>query len=279
MSSLAESTQPAGSARAAHVTGDLPPRFTMAFQPIVDLERCEVLAFEALARGPRGEPAAGVFAHVNPADPYAFDQACRAKAIDLAARLGMTACLSLNFLPNAVYYPRACIRATLEAARRGRFPVEKIIFEVTESEPVADVAHLAAVIREYRRHGFRTAIDDFGAGYSGLGLLADLRPDFVKIDMGLTRGIDGDRVRRVIVDGITATCHALSIGVIAEGVETPAELGALRSLGVRYFQGYLFARPGLEALPDVHWPDAADSLSRAGTALGDTRVGDGTHVA
>jgi EAL domain-containing protein (putative c-di-GMP-specific phosphodiesterase class I) len=249
-------------------------RFAMAFQPIVDLARKEVFAYEALARGINGEPAATVFARVEKADEYAFDHVCRARAIRVAARLGMNTCLSLNFLPNAIYHPKACIRKTLHAARQMQFPVDRIIFEITEIEPVGNVAHLAAIIREYQREGFRTAIDDFGAGYSGLGLLAELRPDFVKIDIGLTHGIGSDHVRRVIVKGIMATCRSLAIEVIAEGVETIGEMNALRDLGVRYFQGFLFARPGLETLPAVQWPEGLEpcepgpaNLSRAITRV------------
>lgn len=98
--------------------------------------------------------------------------------------------LSINFLPNAVYRPEVCIRSTFEAARVHGFPTEKIIFEVTEGEQVQDRAHLVNIFREYRRFGFQTAIDDFGAGYAGLNLLAEYQPDLIKIDMDLVRGID-----------------------------------------------------------------------------------------
>jgi EAL domain-containing protein (putative c-di-GMP-specific phosphodiesterase class I) len=273
MASLRESRRRSESGDPANGERSVDIQFTMAFQPIIDLDRQEVFAFEALARGVDGESAATVFSRVRTAEQYAFDQSCRTKAIRLAGRLGMNACLSLNFLPNAIYHPGACIGATLIAARQARFPVERIIFEITESEPVADVTHLAEVIRDYRRQGFRIAIDDFGAGYSGLSLLADLRPDFVKLDFGLIHAIDTDRVRHVLVDGITATCRALSIGVIAEGVETPDELKVLRSLGVRYVQGYLFARPKLESLPEVQWPEC-----QAGPSSGDTKIGGATQI-
>src|SRR5690606_15259672 len=95
----------------------------------------------------------------------------------------------------------------------------------------------------YKEFGLLTAIDDFGAGYSGLNLLADFQPDIIKLDMLLTRNIDSDRVRRSIVAGILTVCRELDIMVIAEGIETDAEYATLREMGVAYFQGYLFARP------------------------------------
>jgi EAL domain-containing protein (putative c-di-GMP-specific phosphodiesterase class I) len=163
----------------------------------------------------------------------------------------MDTILSINFLPNAVYQPAACLQKTFEAAERSQFPVHHLMFEVTESEPARDVGHLQSIFKEYKRHGMITAIDDFGAGHSGLNLLADFQPDVVKIDMALTRNIHLDGVRRAIARSTIALCQELHISVIAEGIETVAEAVALRSLGVRLFQGFLFARPGLESLPSV----------------------------
>lgn len=224
---------------------------TMAFQPIVDLQGGRIFGYEALVRGIGGEGAGQVLAQVDEGNRYSFDQTCRVTAIELASRLGLEGMLSINFLPNAVYRPEACIRATLEAATAMDFPTSRLMFEVSESEPVRDHRHLKNIFVEYRRRGFTTAIDDFGAGHSGLNLLADFQPDIVKLDMALTRQIDGDRVRRAIVSGIARFCAELGIGVIAEGIETPAECLALQDLGIGLFQGYLFARPGFESLPPV----------------------------
>ena len=228
--------------------------FSMAFQPMVDLAAGRIYAYEALVRGPAGEPAGTVLGQVTPANRYAFDQSCRLKAIELASRLGLQrlgANLSINFIPGAMYRPEHCIRATLAASRRHRFPADRIAFELTENEQITDHAHLGNIFRTYRAHSFRVAVDDFGAGFSGLGLLAQFQPDVVKIDMSLLRGIDADARRRTIVEGITAICRNLSIQVVAEGVETASELSALRALGISLFQGYLFAKPGFEALPQV----------------------------
>lgn len=225
--------------------------FEYAYQPIVDLERGAIYGHEALVRGPHGEGAATVLAQVNNDNRYRFDQACRVKAIKGASVLGMTEHLSINFLPNAIYQPELCIRTTLEAARVHGFPLENIIFEVTEGERVEDGPWFAHILREYKRCGFKTAIDDFGAGYAGLSLLADFQPDLIKLDMGLVRNVDSDRARRTIVRSMVRMCEEMRIQVIAEGVETAAERDALRDVGIHLMQGYFFARPAFKAMASV----------------------------
>lgn len=223
----------------------------MAFQPILDCRSREIYAYEALVRGVDGEGAGEVIARVRPEQMYRFDQTCRVQAINSAARLGMATRLSINFNPNAVYEPATCIRLTLAAAKMAGFDTGKLIFEVTETERVRDGSHLVKIFKDYQQRGFMTAIDDFGAGYAGLNLLAEFQPDLVKVDMALVRDIDQSEARRMIVAGIVAICHGLGCRVLAEGVETHAEYRVLRGLGIELFQGYLFARPQLEALPLV----------------------------
>lgn len=225
---------------------------SMAFQPICDLQNRRVFAYEALVRGPQGEPAGSLLQQVDADNLYAFDQACRVKAVEWGARLNLPGLLSINFMPNAVYQAETCIRATLEAAARFGFPLERIIFEVTEQEQVLDIEHLLQILYAYRKQGFKTAIDDFGSGYAGLNLLADFQPDLLKLDMELIRGIDQDSVRQVLVDGTLQMCRRLGVDVIAEGVETREELAVLKDMGIQLFQGYLLARPGFESLPEVN---------------------------
>ncbi len=225
--------------------------FEYAYQPIVDVASRTIYAHEALVRGPRGESAYSVLSQVNDSNRYHFDQACRVKAIRGAAALGMQELLSINFLPNAVYRPEACIQSTLSAAREYDFPIERIIFEVTESEQVMDRPHLVNIFREYQRFGFHTAIDDFGAGYAGLNLLSAFQPSILKIDMELVRGIDQSAPKRAIVDGIVAISAALNIRVLAEGIETPQERDCLRDAGISLMQGYLFCKPAFQALGTI----------------------------
>lgn len=227
--------------------------FSMAFQPIVDIRSKKIFAYEALVRGLDGSGAAQILGQVTTENRYQFDQACRIKAINLAAKLGIDSHVSINFLPNAVYEPAACIRATLNAAQKNNFPASRLIFEITENERVVDKAHLKRILQDYKRRGFKTAIDDFGSGYSGLNLLAEFQPDLIKLDMDLVRDIDSSKVRRAIIQGILGVCEALSIEVIAEGVETAAEYATLKEMGIYYFQGYLFARPLFEELPSISW--------------------------
>lgn len=227
--------------------------FTMAFQPIVDVESRTIFAHEALVRGTDGSGAASVLEKVTDQNRYQFDQAARVSAIINAARLDLQVPVSINFLPNAVYRPETCIRVTLEAAHEMGFPTSRIIFEVNEAEPVGDRAHLRGIFAEYRRQGFKTAIDDFGAGYAGLSLLADFEPDLIKLDMALIRNVHLDRTRRAIIAGTVQTCRALGITIIAEGVESDEEVTVLRDAGITLFQGFRFARPAFESLAPVTW--------------------------
>lgn len=226
----------------------------MAFQPIVDIDSRTTYAYESLVRPLSGGSAFDVLSQITDENRYAFDQSCRVKAITLAARLEMSSLLSINFLPNAVYQPAACLQKTFEAAERAQFPLHHLIFEVTENEPSRDVGHLQNIFKEYKRHGMITAIDDFGAGHSGLNMLADFQPDVIKIDMALTRAINSDPVRYEITSAIIGLCRKLHISVVAEGVETLEEAVTLKWLGVRLFQGFLFAKPAVEHLPVV--PDS-----------------------
>ncbi len=222
--------------------------FTMAFQPVVDLEAKRIYAYEALVRGANGESAGTVLAQVNDENRYAFDQACRVMAIETAARLGLDRRLNINFMPNAVYHPEACLALTLATARECGFPADRITFEFTENEQILDRAHLKTIVETYRRHGFLTAIDDLGAGYAGLSLLADFQPDILKIDRALIDGIDASAARQIIVRGLLDMAKHLGLSIVVEGVERIEEMAILRQMGVRYFQGFLFARPAIDRL-------------------------------
>jgi EAL domain-containing protein (putative c-di-GMP-specific phosphodiesterase class I) len=231
------------------------PNFTFAFQPIVDTEAREVLSYEALIRGPGNQPAYQILEQVPAERLHLFDEKARMEAISLATRLGIGTDLNLNFLPRSLYSSPTAVLSTLEAANRHHLPITRIVLEVTEGEVIVDMAHFADQINEYRGLGVKLAIDDFGAGYSGLNLLVNFQPDQIKLDMFLVRGIDGHGPRQAIVRAIEQVCSDLGIDVIAEGVETIAEYEWLANHGVRLFQGYLFAKPGFESFPPIHYPE------------------------
>jgi EAL domain-containing protein (putative c-di-GMP-specific phosphodiesterase class I) len=235
----------------------------MAFQPIVDVSQGKVWGYEALVRGIDGQGAGWVLGQIDETNRYKFDQACRVKAIELAGALfpDREIKLSINFMPNAVYEPAACIRATLEAAHRVGFAHRQIMFEFTENERMIDVPHVQRIISEYRKQGFVTALDDFGAGYAGLNLLASFQPDLIKLDMDLVRGIASSPARQTIIACVTAMARELGIAVLAEGIETEVELAALRAAGIQLFQGYLFAKPAVASLPTVRYVDYRPHLA------------------
>lgn len=232
--------------------------FSMAFQPIVDVKADTVVAYEALVRGPNGEPASSVLDRTLHNNRYSIDQRCREKALAVSAALGILdtdADLCINFYPNAVYQPKQCLVRTLNAARSVSFPLTRVIFEITEVEEVRNHDHLRDIMTEYRSHGLRVAIDDFGAGHSGLTLLSAFQPDIIKLDRALVHNLDQKPASRAIVRSIAQVCRDLNIDVIAEGIECEAEMQVLCDLEIFTMQGYWFARPAFEALPP--WPARA----------------------
>ena len=242
--------------------------FTFAFQPIVDVASRRVSSYEALIRGTRNEPAGALLEGLPVERLYVLDQRARVGAVTLAARLGIECSLNLNVVPGSLYSSETSIHSTLVAAERNHLPPDRIVLEITESEAVEDQRHFADLINEYRGIGLKVAIDDFGAGYAGLNLLADFQPDLIKLDMKIVRDIERHGPRQAIVRAIGQACYDLGIDVVAEVVETLEEYAWLEHAGVRLFQGYLFAKPGFECLPAARFPELAFNLSLAGNSAG-----------
>jgi EAL domain-containing protein (putative c-di-GMP-specific phosphodiesterase class I) len=235
---------------------DFPP-FSIAFHPIVDAVARRVASWEALVRGIHGEGAPEVLGGVSPEQLHDFDERIRARAVALAGRLGSDCDLNLNFLPQGLIGSPARLWSTVEAAREAGFSPERIVLEISETEAIDDPIRFVESLNAFRSIGIKVAVDDFGAGYSGLNLLAEFQPDQVKLDMKLVRGINGHGPRQAIVRGICQTCADLAIDVVAEGVETIEEYAWLRGEGLGLFQGYLLARPGFECFPAVTFPGTA----------------------
>jgi blue light- and temperature-responsive anti-repressor len=235
--------------------------YSYAFQPIVDVVDRSVFSYEALVRGADGASAARVFERVLHRDLHEFDQNSRVAAIELASRLRLPCKLNLNFLPRSLYTSQTAVGSALEAAERCGITPDRLVLEVTEGEVIDDHAAFAQALNEFRRSGLLLAIDDFGAGYAGLTMLADFQPDLLKLDMTLVRGIEGRGPRQAIVRAIMQACVDLGIDVIAEGVETVEEYRWFADAGVTLFQGYLFGRPQFEALPMLQIPaERGDSI-------------------
>lgn len=228
--------------------------FSFAFQPIVDTHARMVYSHEALVRGLQNEPAYQIIQRYAGKQLTMFDAVCRAKAIEVAARIGIHTHLNLNFLPSAVMDTDVGLNSTIEAANRHSFPLDRIILEATEVEAIADHARFAQTVNEYRHAGIKLAIDDFGAGYAGLSLLAEFQPDIVKLDMSLVRGIHSHGPRQAIVRAIAQICLDLGIDFVIEGVETIDEFSWFNDLGAHLYQGYLFAKPMFEGMPPIFIP-------------------------
>jgi EAL domain-containing protein (putative c-di-GMP-specific phosphodiesterase class I) len=151
--------------------------------------------------------------------------------------------LFVNFNPSSIYTPLFCLRSTFEAVESAGLNPARVVFEVVESEDVRDTEHLLGILGVYRKAGFAVALDDVGAGYSSLNLLARLRPDYVKLDMGLTRGVDTDPYKAQVVGKLLEMARGLGVLTVVEGVETVGEWEWARAHQADYVQGYLFARP------------------------------------
>jgi EAL domain-containing protein (putative c-di-GMP-specific phosphodiesterase class I) len=224
-------------------------RFTSWFHPIVRAtDTTEVFAHEALLRGVERDGSfiapQPILALAREADllPEVDLAACSA-AIREAARHGPDMSVFINFSPAAVRDPDATLRIVLEEIDRVELPRERVVFEVIEADRFGDSPLLERVLSGYRKAGFRVALDDLGAGWSTLNLVHRLRPDFIKLDRELIRGVHQDPVKALIADKLLEIGRGMGIGTIVEGIEEQDELEWMRSHGADYVQGYLLGKP------------------------------------
>jgi blue light- and temperature-responsive anti-repressor len=228
--------------------------YSFAFQPIVDPIARTIVSYEALVRGADNEPASSVLGGIGHEVRLAFDEQLRRDALSLAARLGIRCSINLNLLPGSMVNAQESLAATIGMASQLGVALDRIIIEITETEAVSDLLGFRDAIDLHRSLGIKSAIDDFGAGYSGLNLLADFQPESIKIDMSLIRGINVHGPRQAIVRGIIRTCSDLGIDIVAEGIESEAEWRWCAAEGIQFFQGFFFAKPGFEFLPLAFYP-------------------------
>ena len=224
-------------------------RFTVHFQPIVEAaDPVRVHAHECLMRGltPEGSivpPGTILDAADEEGMIFHLDRVGRLNAIRHFADQGVGGKAFINFNPVSVYNPVACLASTVIAAKASGLTPDRIVFELIERSHVADEAHLLRIVEYYRAAGYGVALDDVGAGYSGLNLLTSLQPDYIKLDMHLIRDVDRDPVRQSIVGNLLEMARKLDIRTIVEGVETEGEYEFARREGADFVQGYLFGKP------------------------------------
>ena len=224
--------------------------FFSVFHPIVDARTGSVFAQEALIRA--HDPETGRLIGAGPIIKacenlnlqHQLDRCARQAAIrGAAAAVSESEKVFINFLPNAIYDPKICLRTTMETAAECGMPLNRLVFEVVESEQIPDMKRLCHILDYYRERGVGTAIDDMGAGFSSLEYLSALRPDYVKLDRDLIVNAEHDAETRYQMEHIVDVAKNLSIRVIAEGIETETQMRLCLESGVDYMQGFLFAKP------------------------------------
>jgi EAL domain-containing protein (putative c-di-GMP-specific phosphodiesterase class I) len=239
------------------------------FQPIISLEAAQVFGYEALSRGPANHPLEHADALLDAAGRAGMGRGVNSTLAWLARlrakqRIADDASLLFINLDADCFHPSASHIFDWEGDRF--WPLDRLVVELTEREPIHDIGHFVELRDHARAHGVRFALDDAGAGHSGLGMLATLHPDFIKLDAGLIRGCDSDQVKQSIIASLRYLAQQTGADLIAEGIETMAELGTLEDLGVDLVQGFLIAVPDEE--PDV--PEAVGWLT--GTRVAQSRL-------
>lgn len=221
----------------------------MAYQPIVRADG-SLYGYEALMRSDEGRlpsPLAILDAASRLGRLEQLGRVTRARAVTALDTAPPDVDLFINLHARDVFDP------TLLDPQGDLAPhASRIVLEITERASLADMRDLRPRVAALRELGFRIAIDDLGAGYAGLSSFISLEPELVKIDMSLIRGVDQNPTKRRLIRMIASTCRDMGIGVIAEGIETLAELETVIDLGCGMVQGYFLARPGKQ-FPEVSW--------------------------
>ena len=221
--------------------------------PVFNIETMEVIGYEALSRGPEGsefERPDKLFAVAYDADlVMRLERVCRKRALEAAAGMPDDRLFFINIEPEAVSDPQLRDMVSSALATPSAIDPKRIVLEITERAAIADFAAFRSTLEYVRALGFSVAVDDAGAGYGSLQCLAELTPDWLKVDISLVRGVDSDEVRGGLIESLVLFANRMGAKLVAEGIETEAELLKLRSLGVTYGQGFLLALPS-ETFPD-----------------------------
>ncbi|MBX9799533.1 MAG: GGDEF domain-containing protein, partial [Burkholderiaceae bacterium] len=222
-------------------------QLTPLFQPIIRMQSGEIIGYEGLIRGPSDSPLhspLNLFKVARACNlSVEVEHLCRRITLEKFAELRLPGKLFLNVSPECLIQPDVKHGETLGYIHEVGINPERVIIELTESQPTYDYDLLREAVTHYRAMGFRIAIDDLGEGFSSLRLWSELRPEYVKIDMHFVQGINLDPIKLQFVRSIQEIAEKSGTIVIAEGIETDAELLMIRDLGVVYGQGYKIARP------------------------------------
>lgn len=217
------------------------------FQPILSLRDGSVLGYEALSRGPQGselESPERLFFVAERCDRlWDLELLCRTKALAALQRIGIDSNIFLNVNPNVIEDKKFQQGFTKEYLKEYGINPENIIFEITERSAIENINEFKKIISNYKNQDYKIAIDDAGAGYSGLNLISDIYPHYLKLDMNLIRGIDKDNIKQALVRSLCEFTRITGTELIAEGIETSSELQTLIEIGVHYGQGYFIQRP------------------------------------
>lgn len=225
-----------------------------AFQPIVDVEQMEITSLEALIRGVDGSSPYELFKTLTPCELHQLDVESKLTALEMFSEMEFDGFMSINLLPMSLLeYPDSVKMISQHALFLGLDP-DNVIIEITEQEAIDNHDDFNKLANLIRANGMRLAIDDFGAGYAGLSLLAEFQPHKLKIDRSIIFGVANHGPRQAIVGAIIYITSRLGIEVIAEGVDNEQDLMWLISAGITKIQGFYFAKPKLKGIPSVTWP-------------------------
>lgn len=230
-------------------------QLTPHFQPIVSLSQKKIMGYEALIRGPSDSPLHSPFNLFDTAERFdlstKLEYICREVTLRRYASLDVKEKLFINVSPSVLLQPDFKKGETLKLLEQFGIEPRRIVIELTEHQPTDDFQLMREAVSHYRKMGFEIAIDDLGAGYSGLRLWSELQPEYVKIDMHFIQGIHNDPVKLNFVRSIQNIASSLNCSVIAEGIETEEEFKAVEQIGITHAQGYYFARPAAVPLGKI----------------------------